>query len=65
MNQYLLDVCKAEAAGVPVKVLQLLKVVLIGSSQAGKTRYHIRKGSSETCNPPSLTSVPALAMLSL
>ncbi|CAM9844456.1 unnamed protein product, partial [Scytosiphon promiscuus] len=37
MEKYLLDVRKAENAGAPAKVVQLLKVVLVGSSQAGKT----------------------------
>ncbi|CAN0534662.1 unnamed protein product [Scytosiphon promiscuus] len=39
VEKYLLDVRKAEDAGAPAKVVQLLKVVLVGSSQAGKTRY--------------------------
>lgn len=37
--KYLLDVEKAEEAGARVELLQLLKVVLVGSSKAGKTRY--------------------------
>lgn len=39
VRAYLLDVRKAEEAGAEVKTLKLLKVVLVGSSQAGKTRY--------------------------
>ncbi|CAB1104970.1 unnamed protein product [Ectocarpus sp. CCAP 1310/34] len=37
VESYLLDVRKAEEAGAEVKTLKLLKVVLVGSSQAGKT----------------------------
>lgn len=36
--EYLTDVRTAEEAGASVKELKLLKVVLVGSSQAGKTR---------------------------
>ncbi|CAM9525926.1 unnamed protein product [Scytosiphon promiscuus] len=36
-EKYLLEVRNAKAAGAPAKVLQLIKVVLIGSSRAGKT----------------------------
>ncbi|CAN0532861.1 unnamed protein product, partial [Scytosiphon promiscuus] len=35
--KYLLDVEKAEEVGARVEMLQLLKVVLVGSSKAGKT----------------------------
>lgn len=58
VERYLLDVRKAEAAGAPVKVLQLLKVVLVGSSEAGKTRYrrlhemlHFVKTKTPTTHP--------------
>ncbi|CAM9834872.1 unnamed protein product [Ectocarpus sp. 6 AP-2014] len=37
VKAYLRDVRKAEEAGAEVKTLKLLKVVLVGSSQAGKT----------------------------
>ena len=36
--EYLIDVRTAKEAGADVKELKLLKVVLVGSSQAGKTR---------------------------
>lgn len=39
VEKYLRDVREAEEAGAEVKTLNLLKVVLIGSSGAGKTRY--------------------------
>ena len=38
IEAYLADVRAAKEAGAEVKTLQLLKVVLVGSSQAGKTR---------------------------
>lgn len=39
VEKYLLDMRKAEEAGAEVKTLHLLKVVLVGSPNAGKTRY--------------------------
>ncbi|CAN0052948.1 unnamed protein product, partial [Laminaria digitata] len=39
VETYLEDVRTAEKAGAGIKTMQLLKVVLVGSSQAGKTRY--------------------------
>lgn len=45
IEAYLMDVRAAREAGAEVKTLQLLKVVLVGSSQAGKTR----------CLPATLT----------
>lgn len=38
VNKYLLALRAAERAGAEVKALKLLKVVLIGSAHAGKTR---------------------------
>jgi len=39
VKRYLLDVQEAKEAGADVTSLQLLKVVLVGSSSAGKTRW--------------------------
>lgn len=39
VGAYLMDVRAAKAAGAEAKTLRLLKLVLVGSSQAGKTRY--------------------------
>lgn len=39
VRKYLIDVKSAKSEGAPTKSLQLLKVVLLGSPQAGKTRY--------------------------
>lgn len=38
VRKYFLDVKKAEEAGAEVKTLHLLKVVVVGSPNAGKTR---------------------------
>lgn len=38
VKRYLLDVQEAKRAGADVASLQLLKVVLVGSASAGKTR---------------------------
>lgn len=38
VRRFLQDLRSAEEAGAQVKTLRLLKVVLVGSSQAGKTR---------------------------
>lgn len=45
IEAYLMDVRAAKEAGAEVETLQLLKVVLVGSSHAGKTR----------CLPATLT----------
>lgn len=50
IEAYLKDVRAAKKAGAEIKTLQLLKVVLVGSSQAGKTR----------CLPATLTGVGCL-----
>lgn len=39
MLKYLLEVQHAKEAGARIEMLQLLKVVLVGSARAGKTRY--------------------------
>lgn len=39
VKEYLLDVQEAKKAGADVMSLQLLKVVLVGSASAGKTRW--------------------------
>lgn len=41
IKTYLTDVRTATDAGVGLSCLKLLKVVLVGSSQAGKTRYDV------------------------
>lgn len=39
VEKYYLDVKKAEEAGADVETLRLLKVVVVGSPAAGKTRW--------------------------
>ena len=39
IETYLVDVQKASAEGAQLSSLQLLKVVLVGSASAGKTRW--------------------------
>lgn len=39
VRRFFQDVRRAEEAGAQVKTLRLLKVVLVGSSRAGKTRF--------------------------
>lgn len=41
IKQYLNDVKDTRDTDISTKSLELLKVVLVGSSGAGKTRYHI------------------------
>jgi len=50
--KYLLEVQRAKEAGARIEMLQLLKVVLVGSARAGKTRYvkcRVRRSSLYYC----------------
>lgn len=53
VQNYLLEVEEAAEAGAEVRTLKLLKVVLVGSSGAGKTRW-VGCRASISCAFPSV-----------
>lgn len=55
VKRYLLDVQEAKKVGADVTSLRLLKVVLVGSASAGKTRWvSLRNNGTLACTATSL-----------